>query len=101
MKRFLVIDEQAIKELREAMGREYIPAQYEAVREIMLASISANGSYNHVQVIDCDDDESIAIAKTGRLNASETAKHGRNTADRENVIHSRGSRKKSTGHRGR
>lgn len=117
MKRFLVIDEQVIKELHDALGHEFIPAKYEAVGELLRICVALNGPdwgdnllrshsradlHRHVRIVVGGDDhtlESIAIAKGH--DASETAKHRRNPKNRKNVVHTRGSGKESTGHRRR
>lgn len=117
MKRFLVIDEQVIKELHDALGHEFLPAKYEAVGELvricvalhspdwgdnLLRAHSRADLHRHVLVVVTGDDhtlESIAIAKGH--DASETAKHHRSSKVTKGDLHTRGSGKESTGHRRR
>jgi hypothetical protein len=122
MPKFLVIDEQVIKELHDALGHEYVPTQYGALRELMLIAVTLDCSDfdgyifrplakpdpdSHVALIDGSDGDTVrsiatatAIAKKGH-DASETAKLSRDTTDRKDSIPARGGRASITGHRRR
>lgn len=122
MPKFLVIDEQVIKELHDALGHEYVPTQYTALRELMLLAVTLDcsdfdgvlvrripvvDSCSHIAIIDGSDVDtvrSIATATATAMkghDASETAKLSRNSKNRKDVIPARGGRASITGHRRR